>query len=288
MIDNVENYLSASLINQFSKVQPKFIKKKYDYITALTGYEGDGKSTLGLELCCFVDPTFSLERIVFNPEQFKKEYDSIKRGQALLVDEAIDVFGAKSQMRKEQYANLKALVKGRSKCAFVTLCSPSLFLLEWYVAQNRIRLLGSIPKFQRGKVVFYNLDKQSIKFVRASHKLVYPSRPAFIGTNKQIPEDNPSWLAYERKKTINQRIETAVDKEIKKMIKKRNKWRLKYYKTREVCKILSVSIDTVERRVKQKLIKKYYDEFGGVWYTKKGIQRLLVNQSKMSTKKRKN
>jgi len=264
MIDNISGYLGASLINQFSKVQPKFIKRKYDYITALTGYEGDGKSTLGIELCIFVDPSFNLERIVFSEDQFKRQYDKIKKGEALLVDEAIDVFGAKSQMRKAQYANLKALVKGRNKLAFVVLCSPSLFLLEWYVAQNRLRLLGVVPKYQRGKVVFYNLDKQEIKFVRATHKIVYPNRPAFIGTNKQIPEDNPSWLAYERKKNLNQKRETVIDKEIKKMIKKREKWRLQYYKTSDVVKILGVSESTVYKRSKQNILKSYYDEYGGL------------------------
>ena len=42
-----------------------------DHVHVNFGYEGIGKSTLGLWMCSMVDPDFNVDKIVFDLDQFK-------------------------------------------------------------------------------------------------------------------------------------------------------------------------------------------------------------------------
>ena len=63
----MDGYLYQSLIDV-----NEFVKKDWDGIGFIVGYEGDGKSTFAQQIALFLDRDFSLDKIVFTSEQFEQ------------------------------------------------------------------------------------------------------------------------------------------------------------------------------------------------------------------------
>lgn len=66
------------------------LRRNKNCLLVFTGETGSGKSFSGLDLALDVDPTFNIERIIFDPIEFVKKINSgeVEKGQALLFDEA--------------------------------------------------------------------------------------------------------------------------------------------------------------------------------------------------------
>jgi ABC-type antimicrobial peptide transport system ATPase subunit len=60
--------------------------------------KNSGKSTLGLQLCKYVDPTFNLSRVVFTPEEFREVVYKAKSNQAIMFDEAFTGFSSRASL----------------------------------------------------------------------------------------------------------------------------------------------------------------------------------------------
>jgi len=70
-----------------------------DMTICCVGQRGSGKSETALEFCRKVDPSFEKNpRIVFNIEEYMNTIDSMKKGQALIFDEAGVNMGAREWM----------------------------------------------------------------------------------------------------------------------------------------------------------------------------------------------
>jgi pantothenate kinase-related protein Tda10 len=57
--------------NLEEKVIPALEKQDKDYVLAVDGKEGGGKSTLAFQIGKFVDPSLDLSRIVFSADEFR-------------------------------------------------------------------------------------------------------------------------------------------------------------------------------------------------------------------------
>jgi len=78
-----------------------------NFLAAVVGPTGSGKSWAGLKLCEEVDPNFTIEQVVFSPKEFINLLRSgkLKRGSAVLFDES----GVSANSRNYQTATNKAL-----------------------------------------------------------------------------------------------------------------------------------------------------------------------------------
>lgn len=282
----VKELISASIREQFDKVKPNYLDKDYDFFTGIIGYEGDGKSTTGILLCSYVDPTFNIDRIVFTPEQFEIAFNKAQSGQAILVDEAIEIFGAKSQSRREQYENLKRIVQGRYKNLFIVFCVPDLYLLEWYMSQKRLRAVIKIPRGKRGTLHLFNYAKQSkdFKFRRHNHTIVYPKKYIW-GWNRAL--DGELWEKYLKKKA-GYKVEDS--KKQKKIRKLRDSWenqKSKYFDAYQAMKVLGVSRPTINAYMKRYKLKAYTSPFGDtrLYFKQKDIERLFRKLKTLKAKK---
>ena len=68
------------------KIKGELEKKDKDYVMAIDGGEGNGKSTLAMQIGKYVDPSLDLTRITFNPEQFREAIFKAKKGQCIIYD----------------------------------------------------------------------------------------------------------------------------------------------------------------------------------------------------------
>jgi hypothetical protein len=133
--------------------------------------KNSGKSTLGMQLCKYVDPTFNLKRVVFTPEEFREAIYSAKKGQAIMFDEAFTGFSSRSALSGVNRTLVSLMMQVRQKNLFVAIILPTFFLLDKYIAIFRTRVLihtyecrgvrGYFKIFSSKKKRMLVLDKES-------------------------------------------------------------------------------------------------------------------------------
>ena len=138
----VSYYLERWLKDKLDeRVIPDLHKKDKDCIIAIDGKEGTGKSTLGMQLCKYVDNSFNLKRVVFTPEEFRQAIYDAKKGQAVMFDEAFTGFSSRSALSGINRTLVSLMMQVRQKNLFVVIILPTFFLLDKYIAIFRTRVL---------------------------------------------------------------------------------------------------------------------------------------------------
>jgi hypothetical protein len=138
----VSYYLEGWVKDRFDKkVIPDLHKKDKDCIVAVDGKEGSGKSTLGLQWCKYIDPTFNLDRVCFTPEEFREAIYKAKPGQAVMFDEAFTGFSSRAALSGVNRTLISLMMQIRQKNLFVMIILPTFFLLDKYISIFRTRVL---------------------------------------------------------------------------------------------------------------------------------------------------
>lgn len=117
------------------------IKDNFDVVVVLDGREGGGKTTMAGQLCKEIDPTFDLSRIVFDAEEFFKLANTLQPGQALLMDESMNVLFSRAAMSGTNISMVRLLAMCRAKRLFICLVIPSFFEMDKYAAMHRSNAL---------------------------------------------------------------------------------------------------------------------------------------------------
>ena len=70
-------------------IKRKINEQNKSHATLFVGEMGSGKSLAAVSCACKIDPSFEKHpRVVFNVKDFLKELNSMKKGQAVIFDEA--------------------------------------------------------------------------------------------------------------------------------------------------------------------------------------------------------
>lgn len=87
----------------FQSVWGRMHRRDKNYVAAFCGETGSGKSYSALRFCEFIDPTFSVDRIAWNLEEFVELVNQdLPPGSMILLEEASTSLNAKSWWEKEQ------------------------------------------------------------------------------------------------------------------------------------------------------------------------------------------
>lgn len=186
------------------KIIKSMVKDDWDGLIYLGGLEGAGKSVLALQVGKFLDPTLSIERVVFDPQDFIDVINSAKPGQAIVYDEAQDAF---ESTRKDKIAmTLKSvLTRIRSKNLFIIIVSPHFWSINKYLFCHRSRAFIRVyakrqgRKMVRGFYSFYGGDKKHQLYLKGKRwENVNVVKPDFSGrfTNELVV----NWKEYNAKK----------------------------------------------------------------------------------------
>ena len=197
-------YIDNNLKKELDSLQ-KFVDHNWDAVGFLVGYEGDGKTTLGMELCYYLDPNFSLTNIVFNPQQFEDAVDNLPHGSSILWDEADDL---SSNWASEMMVSIKRKFKRiRSRNMKILLCTPTFHDINKYFAIVRTRFLIHVYAngLQRGHFRFFGRDKKKYLYIKGKKYMDLSAEMSnFYGKFVNIPKVGfPIDLEiYEEKKQI--------------------------------------------------------------------------------------
>jgi hypothetical protein len=167
------------------EIAKKVVKEDWDMVFIVDGYEGSGKSVLAQQCAKFVDESFNIKRICFNPKEFIKCINKADKFQAIVYDEAFGGMASRAAMSEINKSLMGVLAEIRQKNLFVFIVLPCFFELDKYAAVWRSRGLIHIytkEGFQRGFFSFYNQERKKNLYVLGKKYYSYarPS-PNFFG-----------------------------------------------------------------------------------------------------------
>ena len=184
--ENTPNeYYMDGYLNQNLTTAKEIIRKDWDMIFAVDGPEGSGKSVLTQQMAFFCDPSLTVDRIVFTPQELRKAVVTAKPYQAIVYDEAYTGLSSRATMSMINRTLISMLAEIRQRNLFIFVVMPCFFDLDKYVALWRSRGLFHVytgDKFQRGYFSFYNVDRKKDLYIHGKKFYSY-SKPKsnFIG-----------------------------------------------------------------------------------------------------------
>ena len=169
--------------NLEKKLIPSLEKKDKDYIICIDGKEGAGKSTLGMQIGKFIDPSLNLSRIVFSAEQFRDAIFKSKKGQVIIYDEAFTGLSSRASLSGINRALVSLMMQMRQKNLCIILVLPTFFLLDKYAALWRAKVLIHVyeNKGNRGYFRLYNSKLKKDLYLGGKKDYSYRVRTKFKG-----------------------------------------------------------------------------------------------------------
>lgn len=211
-INGVPRYFDGYMASNL-EILKEAVRKNFDGVIYIGGYEGNGKSTLAQQFAAFVDPTFCVERICFSIDEVEECVKNSEPGQAVIYDESWkDVnSGAKYSASAQKF--IRILTENRKKRLFIFVVAATFFDINKYLLIHRSRAYIEVytKGLTRGFFSFYDRERKKDMYIRGKRdwnmNLVKPTfRGSFLDW-KPINEDE-----YEAKKDKAIRYEAKKDK----------------------------------------------------------------------------
>lgn len=141
-------------LNNFVNLIKSFISKDMDFVIAITGAKGVGKSTLAMQIAIrylnLIGKKFDVDRnVAYTFDQIVQAIENLEQGDVLIIDEAVNVMMAEDWAKFESKYLKKVFAKLRVKHLVVFLCIPNFFWLDRKYRDDMVNLW--IHVFQRGK-----------------------------------------------------------------------------------------------------------------------------------------
>ncbi|RLC97615.1 MAG: hypothetical protein DRI46_12715 [Chloroflexi bacterium] len=244
------------------------VAKKWDYVVLVDGVEGSGKSGLAMTLAYYLDPTLSVDNVVFTPEQFIKAVDNSRPGQAIVWDEFVLGGLSDDALKQIQTTIIKKLVTIRKKRLYIFLLIPYIFMLRPYFSVGRTRLLihtYSPDGLKRGYFKLYSYDRKKDLFFKGKKFYDYRvpcTKRGEFGNAMSWPFLD--WKEYEEKKDeATESIQLNSEKINDKYRKVFEKILVHYFdrigvKQNEFSKVVGISTRTIQRILRESVTDDTY------------------------------
>ena len=158
------------------KVIPTLKKRDEDEVLIIDGDERSGKSTFGMQLGKYIDPSLDLDRVCFTPDEFRKAIINAKQYQVVIFDEAYRGLASKGALTEVNKLLVSLMMEMGQKNLCVIIILPTFYLLEKYVAIWRARGLFHVfrnQKGQKGYFVFFNKKKKKQLYLKGKKDYSY-------------------------------------------------------------------------------------------------------------------
>jgi len=171
-------FVEPRIYAQIDKGKNEVLNSDLDRVFVIDGREGfAGKSTLAFQLAYAHDPTFCIERIVFNSEDFANALKTAKKGQAIVFDESFRGLSSRGSISKENKKLVQLFMEVRQRNLFIFIVLPSFFLLEKYVAIFRSHCLFhcycSKKSVKRKYYKVYNYNNKKMLYICGKQMMSY-------------------------------------------------------------------------------------------------------------------
>lgn len=197
-------YMPPIVAKELEKVRHRVLNKDRDWVIVIDGEEGVGKSVLAQQIGAFLDPSFCLDNIVFNSDQFLKKIKdkATKKGTCIVLDEAFSAANNRASLSDVNKAMIGVATEMRQKNLFIIMVLPSFFDLDRYFALWRCKALFHVyftPNEDRNYVIFPKDHKKELYLTgkkRYSYAKPHSPLPAFHFPNRYMVDE----MEYRKKK----------------------------------------------------------------------------------------
>ena len=234
--DEIPFHIDFGILGQLNKGKKKVLEGNQDRIYVISGREGLGKSTLAMQLSYVLDPTITVDNIVFSSKQFEERIRTLDKFKALIYDEGFSGLSSKGSISKENKRLVQLLMMCRQRNLFIFIVLPSFFLLEKYVALFRstalFNVLVSRKNFKLRFYKVYNYSEKKKLYILGKTLMDY-SRPRISKSHRIFAKIPPTIdiKAYEAKKLASFVERGAEEPEETRIIKQRNSLAMKLNRT---------------------------------------------------------
>ena len=136
-----EYYMSPNLVRALDKIKNRIQKKDQDMVMVIDGSEGAGKSSLMMQICKYMDPSFNINDVCMNGDEFGNAITSAIQFKALSFDEGGQGLNSRASLTAASRILVSKMMEMRQKNLFVVICIPSIFFLDRYVSMFRAKCL---------------------------------------------------------------------------------------------------------------------------------------------------
>lgn len=137
---NISFYLHDRLKPLLDGFKFAIEKKNTSVVILYDGRSGMGKTTLANQVGIYLDNSYNVEKIFYEPEKFLEALAEAKKGDYLLFDEAM-IISNRSAMSQLNMMIVQAMSMIRSKNIYVGFCVNSIFDLDRNLVLSRADLL---------------------------------------------------------------------------------------------------------------------------------------------------
>jgi len=234
------------------------------------GMTRTGKTTIAVQCAAYLDDTFIenwKERMIFDGQGLIKVSQTLKKGSAIVYDEAREGLDSKKQM--ERYT--KNLLDFFSQCGnlnlYIFIVLPDFFELPKSIAVVQTMFLINCHTkdgFERGYFEFYNRRSKKGLYIKGSRYLDYKSwKPSFKGTftkffpipRKEYEERKTTKLAQLRKRESASQSRKQAETHRNRCSILIDKFREGGWKVKEIAQLLGVDTGTIHHTYKSLKMK---------------------------------
>lgn len=175
-----------------------------DNVVVIDGYEGTGKSNLGILLAKTLNPSFDPARdCVFNHGDWQRIFNANLSRQVYLIDEGGNLLFSRDYASSDSKTFVKLLMQARILQSTIIIAMPNINWLEKYVREHRIRY--RIHMFRRGAAIF-QLTKTDWR--SGGVRMVDCFKASQIGSVRSL--DPALWARYQERKVSAIRLQAAL------------------------------------------------------------------------------
>lgn len=195
---------STDFVDYMQRKRKEILSSNRDWVHAIIGEEGMGKSQFGLLMCSLWDKDFESnmqDRMVYNIDSLESLHSKGEHGIATMIDEAIFVSHSRAAMSGKGVRFVESIASTRYLNNFVCLCIPRLSSLDPYLRDHRLRTVSWCV--DQGKVWFYGksnyprvLDWENRKNLPKKRKPKIRPKPDFKTYPKELIDKDPLWHKY--------------------------------------------------------------------------------------------
>lgn len=243
------------------------LKNHLDHFIVISGREGYGKSTLALQLACWVTPNFTLKNICYGAKSYitqlsekadKYETNNEPVLETLIMDEGIELLSRES-LNLTNRALLKTFFIQRTLNYLVIVCCPNYFMLDSVLRLHRVRTVIHLVQ-RAGYKVITGRGIQMINKIGAKSKDINSVRlPEGFFWHGTFSKPFPKTIDVAEYDAMKMKGVREVLTTLKEGLSER-----KMIKTTEVAKGLGCNRELPVDWIKEKRI--VGKKIGGVWY----------------------
>lgn len=209
-----ESPLCPHLNSNLKDFKRAITKENWDCVTANTGGEGVGKSSLSLYECSQVDENFSAKQVVDSQREFEDVTDTLDKGQAVLIDEGVHWLFNRNWNTQESKIAVGDLMVIRALNLFIVINIYSLRYLDIYLREGRLKFATEVKTYKkvindngkiyntRGRGLFNFYTRRTIvnHFNPQKNWELKPLFQEYFPDIKKLEGGEKLWSEYEKKK----------------------------------------------------------------------------------------